>query len=103
MQALMDLCVHALAVDQSCVPRGQQLSTAFGGEEALGRRGGSGDTPEMYGSRREQRRCFLSFNLHVVTTISGSLCCLYRVFRWFGRDVELVLHDLSGGGEGECR
>ena len=52
--------------------------TTFTGVKAvLVRRGQSGNTPVMYCSNVELGRCFLSFNLHVVKTISGALCCLY--------------------------
>ena len=50
---------------------------SFDGEEALGRGGGSGNTPQMFDSNLEFGRCFLSFNLHVVKTISGALRCLH--------------------------
>ena len=33
--------------------------------------------PQMFDSNVELGRCFLSFNLHVVKTISGALRCLH--------------------------
>ena len=37
----------------------------------------SGSTPKMYGSNFELGRCFLSFSLHVVKTVSVAMSCLY--------------------------
>ena len=48
--------------------------------------------PQMYGSNLELGRCFLSFNLHVVKTISGSLRCLYVSHECFTKQVVDVSH-----------
>ena len=48
--------------------------SVLGDEEAFGG-GGGGNTLEMPGSNLELGRCSLSYNLHVVTTISGALRC----------------------------
>ena len=64
VQILAHFCVYALVIDHQCVPRGQQLSAVFGGEEALGGRG-SGKTPLRYGSNLELGMCFLNLSLFV--------------------------------------
>ena len=38
--------------------------------------------PQMYGSSFELGRSSLSFNLHVVNSISGALCCFYVSNEW---------------------
>ena len=82
VQILADLFVYALVIDHQCVPRGQQLSAVFGGEGAFGRGGGTCNTPQMYGSNLKLGRCSLSFNLHVINTISDASCFQYVSHSW---------------------
>ena len=75
MQFLADLCVLVVVIDPLYFSCGHQLLKVFGSEEAGGGRRRSGKTLEMHGWKLELGRGFLSYNLHVVKTISGALCC----------------------------
>ena len=59
VQTVAVVIVYVVFIDHFCVSCGQLHSAVFGGEEALGG-GGSGNTPEVNGSKLELGRCSLS-------------------------------------------